>query len=310
MNIITPDYENRQLNSQKTHQTPTQRDIWEILSQQRTRNEIVNESNNGLFLTDEEIDIIKQWMPNPQIRKIVIQIIDEFGKRICKWENPTSSLLYNVSMDVQYKNKLYWDGYAYQFYAEQLINKLPDWKGFCYFISNNWNIDSNNQYLIEFRNKRAKSIDYRSPDKIQQDPNIKTVSNYESNFTKKGSDTKKVQPWTITKSPISTESTDSQLTQEKVKKQKVRPKYETVTDKDYVKKFKDFKRTENIQTDVPLLSPEDIAFSIYNGWYECITQHKQTKVPSFDVRQNGWIEEFIKKNGKRNWIFSQLDWNG
>jgi hypothetical protein len=92
-------------------------------------------------------------IPNPEIKRIVTEIINELGKRICDGENPSYELFENVSREILYKNKKYGDGYIHPRYARQIINKLPNWKNFSNLFDKKFQ-NGSNSIVREFRRKR------------------------------------------------------------------------------------------------------------------------------------------------------------
>ena len=91
----------------------------------------------------------------------------------------------------------------------------------------------------------------------------------------------------------------------KERQQKTRAQYEKIPSDNYPQKFPNFIITDNIETNVPLLTNEDIAFSYDagRGWTK-LTHN--TKVPTFDIRRN--IDNFIERNGEIKPDGYYLEW--
>ena len=269
----------------KVQQEFTQNNIWEVLT---------------WFLTNDEINIINQHIPNPEISWIVIQIIDELCKQIYDGKNPNSKLLEDVYRQVLNKNKK--SKGIYRPLTKSILPILPDWKTIAHLFNHAPN-SSSNTHVSKFREARLIKLQLHSTKK-QGIPNTPTKQPTE--LTNIWNTAEKSQ---TDQNPSITSTKDTHKKIPPIQK-KVKAQYEKVEAKNYDIKFPNIIRTEKLETNVPLLSPEDIAFSYDAGWgWRCLT--KGTKVPTFDIRWK--LDEFIEKHGERKdgqWFIDgkQISW--
>lgn len=254
------------------------------IKSESSKTEIASILDNSL--TDEEKRIINE-VPNPEIRDIIMQIINELCKRICKWENPSQNLFDNVCYNVLWKNNIRW-GWVYFWYSKSIIKKLPDWKSFANLFDYD-NPNNSNASLIEFRKKRWWTNQIRPVSK----PQIITHS------TEKTSNQQINQEiiHSALEPKIESVQTKVEPTEEPVeqlpKQPKVKAEYEAISNYWYEEKFASFTTAENITTDVPLLTAKDVAIGWLHGWIREYT--KDSKVPIFDWRSGLYKDNIIKR---------------
>lgn len=245
------------------------------------------------ILNDDEKRIISQ-VPNPEIRDIIMEIINELGKSICNWENPSSQLFDEICTKVVYKHNKGGSG-VYYWYTRQIIKQLPDWKGFVGMFDYD-NPSNSNPSLTEFRKKRW----WKNQTQPVSKPQIITHSTEKTSnqqINQEISHSTLEPKWETVQTKV---EPTKELVEQLPKQPKVKANYEPVSNYWYWDKFPEFVMTENQETEVPLLTHEDISFSCIRCGFETLT--KDTKVPTFDLR--GSVKKFFEKNGKiENWEY-------
>lgn len=214
------------------------------------------------FLTEEETNFFDELQNPDAMIENAKKIVSELCKRICDWENPSQKLFDNVCLKV-----IWIEGGMYPWYTQALLKKLPDWKDIAYLFQYN----SNNSYnaVEEFRKKRKEYM------------NSKLNPMHSSPYD-----------------PIREE----RPTNPEQKKEKVAAHYEAIDYHTYKNEFiNNIARTEkDIETDVPLLTVDDICISSWYGWLRELT--KNTNLPYVE-----WREYDNNENYKKIWI--EKDWS-
>lgn len=251
-------------------------DIWinkdkRIESQEATQ-EIWKILNQEFSITEDEMKIIEK-IPNPKIRNIIRQIIDELGKRICNGENPSENLLWKVYREILYKNKE--KAGIHGKYTQQILYRLPDWKNFANLFERN---ERPNYYVEEFRKKRWQKTEDQAP-----------IPTKPTSSEQKPSD----------KEPPITRKIEYKPQQETAKKEP-----ETKPQTTEIEQTSNVPRLENKDISLSMCISADCGTHTLMTWLK-------TEVPDFDPRQDFRETDWVKcvyKGDITYIIFSVVPW--
>jgi len=229
------------------------------------------------FLTEDEEKFFDELQNPVEIKDIAKKIISELCKRICDWENPSRILFEQVCNDItRMRNGMY------PWYTKAVLGQLPDWKK----IADLFESDNTGSYdsVKEFREKRKTYMNSKiNPLHASPDDPIREEA--------------PVNPEQIKDDPIHKER---QVNSEP-KKEKVAAQYEAIDyhtyKKDYINNI--VKTQKDIETDVPLLTANDVCISSWFGWSFALT--KNTRVPFVE-----WRDYDENENFKKLWIEKTL----